>query len=144
MTSPRERSSLLLCAFGYFGGVFGAGFVFGVVRTLFVLPRVGETTAELFEAPLMLVVIVVAAWILAKRYRGPRSRLGLIGCVAASFVLIADIAVGYFFRGLSPYAVIFEREPVTGSAYYALLVVFAALPYFLTRSERSPRTTLSL
>jgi hypothetical protein len=45
----------------YFALVFGAGFVLGTIRTLWVVPRVGTRMAELIETPIMLVVTIVAA-----------------------------------------------------------------------------------
>jgi hypothetical protein len=45
----------------YFALVFGAGFVLGTIRTLWIVPRVGTRTDELMETPLMLVVTIVAA-----------------------------------------------------------------------------------
>ena len=45
----------------YFAFVFGAGFVLGAIRTLWVVPRVGTRLAELMEAPIMLVVTIIAA-----------------------------------------------------------------------------------
>src|SRR5208337_4093029 len=45
----------------YFALVFGAGFVLGTIRTLWVVPRVGTRTAELMEMPIMLAVTIVAA-----------------------------------------------------------------------------------
>src|SRR5579883_2596395 len=45
----------------YFALVFGTGFVLGTVRTLWIVPRLGDRTAELLEAPVMLAVIVAAA-----------------------------------------------------------------------------------
>ena len=45
----------------YFALVFGAGFVVGTIRTLWVVPRVGTRTAELMEAPIMLLVTILAA-----------------------------------------------------------------------------------
>lgn len=48
----------------YFVVVFGAGFVLGTVRTLWVFPHIGARMAELMEAPVMLVVTIsVARWI---------------------------------------------------------------------------------
>ena len=44
--------------FAYFALVFGAGFVLGVLRISFLVPRFGERLAELAEMPLMLLVIV--------------------------------------------------------------------------------------
>lgn len=123
----------LLFAVLYFAAVFGAGFVFGVIRALFVTPAVGESTAELIEAPFMLAVIVAVAWALARRHRGPRSELAIGGALAALLVLAADLAVGIGLRGLSAYAVIFERDALAGSVYYALIAAFAVMPYVLGR-----------
>ena len=51
----------------YFGIVFGAGFVLGLLRILFIVPRFGARIAELLEAPVMLLVIVFAAkWVVHK------------------------------------------------------------------------------
>jgi hypothetical protein len=48
----------------YFALVFGAGFVLGTIRTLWVVPRFGTRMAELMETPVMLVVIIVASrWV---------------------------------------------------------------------------------
>ena len=55
----------------YFVLVFGAGFVLGPIRILWLVPRVGERTAELIEAPIMLVVIVLAARWIARRLAAP-------------------------------------------------------------------------
>ena len=50
----------------YFALVFGAGFVLGTIRTLWVVPRVGTRTGELMETPAMLVVIIVASrWVVS-------------------------------------------------------------------------------
>ena len=64
----------------YFAVVSGAGFVLGTVRTLWVVPRVGTRRAELMEAPIMLVVTIVAArWIVMRLAVPPTSsaRLGM-------------------------------------------------------------------
>jgi hypothetical protein len=45
----------------YFALVFGAGFVLGTIRTLWVAPRVGVRTAELAEAPMMFGISILAA-----------------------------------------------------------------------------------
>jgi len=39
----------------YFALAFAAGFMLGIVRTLWAVPRVGVRVAELMEAPIMLV-----------------------------------------------------------------------------------------
>jgi hypothetical protein len=45
----------------YFAVIFGAGFVLGLVRILWLVPRLGTRVAELLEAPIMLVTTIVAA-----------------------------------------------------------------------------------
>lgn len=45
----------------YFAIVFAVGFVLGTIRTLWVVPRVGERKAELMEMPIMLAVTIVTA-----------------------------------------------------------------------------------
>ena len=51
----------------YFALVFGAGFVLGPMRILWVVPRFGVRMAELLETPIMLVVTIFAArWIVRR------------------------------------------------------------------------------
>ena len=51
----------------YFALVFGAGFMLGTVRVLWGVPHVGTRTAELLEAPIMLVVTILAArWVVRR------------------------------------------------------------------------------
>ena len=129
-------SSPVTALLAYFGGVFAAGFAFGVLRTLFVAPLVGPLVAELIEAPFMAAIVAAAAWLLARRYRGPRADLLAIGVFAAFLVLVCDVAVGFFLRGMSPYAVIFGRNILTGAVYYGLIAALAGLPYLFRSSRR--------
>jgi hypothetical protein len=55
----RAMGRPIIAGLVYFGCVFAAGFVLGVLRTLFVVPRLGETFAVAMELPIILVV----AWI---------------------------------------------------------------------------------
>jgi len=69
-------------ALEYVARVFGAGFVLGIVRELWVRPRVGVRAAELLELPLML---VVWSWrrapsIAAGLPRTPRERASPSAC----------------------------------------------------------------
>jgi hypothetical protein len=45
----------------YFALVFGAGFVLGTIRTLWIVPRLGTRMSELMETPIMLVITILAA-----------------------------------------------------------------------------------
>jgi hypothetical protein len=75
----------------YFALVFGAGFVLGPIRILWIIPRFGTRIAELMEAPIMFVVIIVAARWVVRHLDVPYAlpiRLGM-GCIALGLLLVA-------------------------------------------------------
>jgi hypothetical protein len=119
----------------YFALVFGAGFVFGTVRTLWVVPRVGTRTAELMETPLMLAVTIVAArWIVLHFFVSsvPSARLGM-GGIALGLMLAAEFGLVLWVRGLSVREYLATRDRVSGTVYYVMLGVFAVMPLFVAR-----------
>lgn len=70
----------------YFTLVFGAGFVFGTIRVLLVVPRIGTRTAELIEMPVMILVSFVAArWIIRRLVAPPT----MTERIAIGFVALA-------------------------------------------------------
>lgn len=119
----------------YFALVFGAGFVLGAIRTLWVVPRVGTRTAELMEMPIMLLVTIVAAWWIVRhlsiRYV-PSARLGM-GGIGLSLLLLAEFGLVLWLRGISIREYLATRDPVSGAVYYALLGVFALMPLLVAR-----------
>lgn len=129
--------NVLKAAVVYFVIVFGAGFVLGTVRTLFVLPLVGSRTAELLEMPLMLTVIVLGArWINRHLTAAATSSIQIsVGLFALALVLLAEIAVGVGLRGQSPVESLLNRDPVSGTIYYVMLGVFALMPWLLARRQ---------
>jgi hypothetical protein len=119
----------------YFALVFATGFVLGSLRILWVVPRLGERTAELLEMPVMLLAIVVAArWVVRRAAVPPTPlhRLGM-GGVALALMLIAEFGVVLRLRGLSVAGYLADRDPVSGTVYYAMLLVFGAIPLLLAR-----------
>lgn len=87
----------------YFAVIFGAGFVLGLIRILWLVPRLGTRVAELLEAPIMLVITIVAArWIVRRIVVPPTppSRLGM-GGVALCLLLIAEFTLVLWLLGLS-------------------------------------------
>lgn len=132
---------LLIAGFFYFLLVFGAGFVLAPLRLLWLLPRVGERAAELIELPLMLVVAVLAArWVLGRFCRGCHAGRRLaIGAIALSLMLVAEFGLVLPLRGLGPLEYLATRDPVSGTAYYLALLLFALMPWFLGRTRRDRR-----
>jgi len=120
-----NRQTLKAAAY-YFFVVFGTGFVLGIVRALWILPRMGPRISELLEMPIMFVVSVWAARWVAQRF--PSANHLSIGFVALGFLLLAEFAFAWQLRHLTPVEYITRRDPFAGTVYALLLGVFALLP----------------
>jgi len=119
----------------YFALVFGAGFVLGTIRVLWVVGKVGTRTAELVEAPIMLGVTILAAWWVARRFVTPRtpSRLLAVGCVALALLLVCEFTFVLWLQGVTIRGYIASRDPVAGTVYIAMLGLFTVMPMLLAR-----------
>ncbi len=119
----------------YFALVFGAGFVLGTIRTLWIVPIFGTRIAELMETPIMLVVTIFAArWVvqhLAIPF-SPSKRLA-VGCFALGFLLVAEFTVVLWLRGMTINEYFASQDPVAGTVYILMLVVFAIMPLLVSR-----------
>ena len=121
----------------YFALVFGAGFVLGSIRVLFLVPRVGERLAELIEMPFMLVVVCFAARFIIRRFALPTAtsvRLG-VGLVALGLLLAAELLLAVAIQGQSLGEYVASRDRVSGSVYLAMLVLFSVMPLILARVQ---------
>lgn len=119
----------------YFALVFGAGFLLGTIRVLWLVPNVGTRAAELMETPIMLLVIVFSARWVARRLAVPRAvrtRLG-VGLFALGLLLVAEFAVVLQLRGMTIDRYFASRDPVAEAVYIAMLGVFALMPLFVRR-----------
>jgi len=126
---------IMKAAVQYFILVFGAGFVLGPIRIMWIVPRFGTRIAELMETPIMFLVIIVAARWIARRLAVPYTlsiRLGM-GCVALGLLLVAEFTLVLWIRGLSISEYLASRDPVSGTVYYVMLCVFAIMPLLVAR-----------
>ena len=126
---------VLRAGISYFALVFGAGFVLGPIRLLWLVPRVGTRTAELLEMPIMLAVIILAARWVVIRLAVPAersSRLGM-GFVALVLLVAAELFLVGPLQGYSIGDYLTDRDPVSGTVYYVMLGVFALMPLLLAR-----------
>ena len=126
---------ILKAAVLYFLCVFGAGFVFGPMRILWVAPRIGTRLAEVLEAPILLVISFVAARWIVRKLTVPNtawSRLGM-GVIALGLTLVAEFTLVLWLRGLSIREYLANRDPVAATVYYVTLGVFAVMPLLVAR-----------
>jgi hypothetical protein len=128
----RQKAGMQILKAGalYFALVFGAGFVIGAIRILWVVPRFGTRIAELMEAPIMFVVTILAArWIVRRLVVPPKlsNRLGM-GCVGLGLMLVAEFTLVLWLRGLSINEYLATRDPMSGTVYYVMLGVFCIMP----------------
>jgi hypothetical protein len=123
----------------YFGVVFSAGFLFGMVRVLFTVPRLGDRIAELTEMPAMLLVIVGAASWVARRFHLPVTGCDRIavGAIALTLMLVVEFGLVLRIRNLTLTEYFQTRDLVSGTAYYLMLVAFAVMPTFVERRMRT-------
>lgn len=121
----------------YFAVVFGAGFVLGPIRIMWVVPRLGTRMAELLEAPIMFVVSAVAARWIIRRFALPPAlsqRLAM-GGIGLGLMLITEFALVFCLCGLSTEEYLATRDPVAGAVYYLLLGLFAIMPLLVPRPQ---------
>lgn len=123
----------------YFALTFGAGFLLGPLRILLLVPRVGARAAELAELPVMIVVMWLAARWTIRRFHVPSStasRLAM-GVLAFTLLLAAEFLLVLPLRGLTPEQYFATRDPVSGVAYYASLVLLALMPLIASGPSRT-------
>ncbi len=123
----------------YFALVLGTGFALGTIRVPFLVPRVGERYAELLEMPFMFVAIVLAARYVVRRFDLPASlsvRLQ-VGFAALAMSVLAELLLATVLQGRSLVQFIVSRDPVSGSVYLVMLLLFALMPSILARMRGS-------
>jgi hypothetical protein len=125
-----EWKRILKAALVYFLIVFGVGFVLGPIRILLVVPRLGERMAELLEAPLMLLVIILAASWIVRRFQLPVRlvyRLGT-GVIALVLGLVFEFGLVLTLRDLTLREYFETRDTIAAGVYYLTLVLFGLMP----------------
>lgn len=141
--SPRDPGTghaTLRAAAAYFGIVFATGFALGMLRVPLLVARIGERWAELAEMPLMGVAIFLAAGYVLRRHGAcvdARGRV-LVGAGALALMLLAELllAVVLAGRGIGDYLA--SRDPVSGTVYLGMLLLFAAMPWLRGRRRGGP------
>lgn len=123
-------SRVLLAAMVYFALVMGAGFAFGTIRVLLLIPQLGPRWSELAEAPFMFAAILLAARHVVRSRLSDASLAGRLGAglLALALVLGTEFTVVLWLRGLTLASWLAGRDDVAGAVYAALLLLFALAP----------------
>ena len=126
-------AKILTAALTYFGVVFGIAFVLGVVRGVWIVPILGLRNAELAEQPAMLVVIFLAARWIVRRLSDQVTRVEIlsVGLIAFALLIFVEVMVALFIQPERP------SDTLTGVVYFAMLVVFALMPWLVARTSRA-------
>lgn len=133
-----SRFGVVSAGLVYFALVFGTGFVLGSIRVPFLVPRLGVRWAELLEAPFMAAATYIAARFVVRRFELPPSAAhrAAIGILALSVLVCAELILAALLNGLTPAEYVASRDPVSGPVYFALLGLFAAMPWLLLLKRR--------
>ena len=130
----------VIAGLAYFASVFAVGFVLGAIRTVIIQADADEATrliAVLIELPVMLGVSWVICGILVRRFAVPplvAPRL-VMGIVALSLVLVAELAVGVFLMGRSVSEHLLAYAQPSHALGLAAQLCFAAFPAIRTFRE---------
>jgi len=119
----------------YFAIVFGAGFVLGTIRVLWLVPQLGARTAELLEMPVMLGATILAAQWVVRRLAVPpiaAQRLGM-GFIALGILVLVEFTAVLWLRGMTFEDYLATRDPVSSTVYFVMLGVFALMPLWVAR-----------
>ena len=100
--------------------------VHGVVRGLFLVPRIGEDMAQQVGWPLGLVIVLVVSYFTIG-WTGLRTRRQLLGLGAAWAVLTAifEVSIGVL-RGMDAPRILAELSPLSGTIAYSAAVMLLA------------------
>jgi hypothetical protein len=122
----------------YFGIVFGVGFLFGMIRVQFVVPALGERTAEMIELPLMIAaVFFTARWVVHRFGLSSFAMALAIGILSALFLLLFEFSLVLWLRGITIGEYLSGRDPVAAVLYYIAVGIFALMLGLLALFNRS-------
>ncbi|WP_194745106.1 hypothetical protein [Thermaurantiacus tibetensis] len=113
----------------YFAGVFALAFLLGVVRILWLVPRLGETVAVLVELPVMLWAAWLWAGLLLRRLAVPRRAAPALVMGGTGFTLLiaAEFALGAA-TGTSPALQVAKWDTVSGALGLGAQILHAFFP----------------
>ena len=129
---------ILLTGIAYAAAVFSAGFMLGVLRTLVLVPLLGELAAVLVELP----VILTIAWLVCARIlrRWPLLPPSAVGMGAIAFLLLmgaeTSLSTLQAGRSLAEHLALYAQFP--HQVGLAGQLAFAVFPWMQARRSQMP------
>ena len=120
----------VIAALVYFGLVLGTGFVLGMIRVPFIVPKIGERWAELAEMPIMATVIFISSGYILNRFPEIQTstRSLIAGFLALALSICAELGLAVALQSETLVEYIASRDKVSGAVYVILLAFFALMP----------------
>lgn len=124
----------------YFALVFVAAFAFGVARTLWVAPALGEMLAVALEAPLLLCAVFFAARFTLRRVAVPRTGAHLFAMSLFGLALQqgAEMALVYAEGETLAQQWAYYQTPA-GLIFLGVLLAFVFMPWLLRETKSAAR-----
>lgn len=128
---------VLVAGAAYFAIVFAAGFALGTLRTLVILPAVGETGAVALELPVMLMICWSSAGVVVRRWPLAVGGRIAVGLLAFSHLQAAELGLFVFAFGRDLAGYMARLATLPGALGLVGQLAFAAFPAM--RRQAAPR-----
>jgi hypothetical protein len=110
--------------------------VLGTLRMLFLVPLVGDKTADRIGWPVGLILVVFVTWVFARWIGLTRATsLLALGALWAVLTFFFEISVG-FLRGFDWPHIVSEIDPTRGGLLIYSLIVMLVAPLIATKLRR--------
>jgi hypothetical protein len=121
-------------AIAYWAMVFALGFVLGIVRVVWLAPRVGLIPATVIELPVMLMASWLASGWLVRRFAITDSGAALAtGGLAFALLMVAECVLAVAMMGQTPAQWLADLRQPHALLGLAGQVIFAAMPWWRAR-----------
>ena len=119
----------------YFAAVFAVSFLFGIVRQLVLVPRLGEFYGVVIEAPFTVAAsFFVARWVIGRLAVARQARHRFVmGLSALALLLSTEATLSWLMRGWTFEQWLAHFATAPGALSLILFLIFAAMPLILLR-----------
>ena len=114
----------------YFAIVFAAAFCLGVVRTLFVAPKLGALAAVAMEVPIVLALSWVVAGMILRRWPMVQTQRLAMGALAFVILMLAEAMLANLLFGQTLIGFVSAMVTPPGALGLAGQIGFAVIPAF--------------